>query len=273
MVVNRLMSTAISGLTRLGLSEYEAKAYTALLRENPLTAYEISKNSGIPSSKIYEVVKRLESRHMVQSIHGERSKMFIPTPPDEFIETFKTSMEDSLGAVRNELKGLKVGMDTSYTWHIKDYDGLVLKAKRMLDTAVQTILLSIWPSEIEVFENSIVKAENRGVRVVIIHYGATNLKSGQVYRHPVEDTIYAQKGVRGFTLIADSKEALISNISGQGTDAIWSMNEGFVMMTEDYLRHDIYIMKIVGRFDPLLKETFGPRYEKLRDIHKDEEVS
>ena len=49
MVVNSAMDTAISKLARLGFTNYEAKAYTALLKENPLTAYEIAKNSGIPS--------------------------------------------------------------------------------------------------------------------------------------------------------------------------------------------------------------------------------
>jgi sugar-specific transcriptional regulator TrmB len=272
MVVNKSMKVAISKLTQLGFSEYEAKAYIALLKENPLSAYEIAKNSSIPSSKVYEVVKRLESRQMVQSIHGERSRMFIPTSPDELIENFRTAMEDSLYAVKTELKSFKVGIDTSYTWHIKDYEGLILKAKRMLDTSQQTVLLSIWPPEIEAMVKSISDAETRGVRVAIVHYGTTNIKLGQLYRHPVEDTIYAQEGARGFTLVADSKEVLIAKIERKETEAIWSMNKGFVMMAEDYIRHDIYFMKTVERFDPLLKEKFGLRYEKLRDVYKDEEV-
>lgn len=272
MVVNKAMKTTIFKLTQLGLSEYEAKAYTALLKENPLTAYEISKNSGIPSSKIYEVIRRLESRQIVQSIHGERSRMFIPVSPDEFIENFRTATEESLLAVKTALSDFKVGTDTSYTWHIKDYDGLILKAKRMLDTSRQMILLSIWPAEIEILSKSISDAEDRGVKVAIVHYGATNVKFGQLYRHPVEDTIYAQKGSRGFTLVADSKEVLMGKIKGAETEAIWSMNEGFVIMAEDYIKHDIYVMKIVSRFDPLLRQKFGLRYEKLRDVHKDEEV-
>lgn len=265
------MKAAILKLTQLGFSEYEAKAYTALLRENPLTAYEIAKNSGVPSSKVYEVIKRLESRHMVQAIHGERSKMFIPTSPAEFIETLKRVMEDNLNAVKTELKDFKPGIDTTYTWHIKDYNGLILKAKRMLDTSQQSVLLSIWPSEIEALSESIRETENRGLKIAIVHYGATYIKTGQLYRHPIEDTIYAQKGVRGFTLVTDSKEALMGRIKEEETEAIWSMNESFVMIVEDYIRHDIYVMKIIGRFDPLLKERFGGRYEKLRDVHKDEE--
>ncbi len=266
------MKTVISKLLQLGISEYEAKAYIALLKEKPLTGYEIAKNSGIPTSKIYEVIKRLESKHMVQSIQGERARMFIPMPPEELIESFRASMEDSLYAVKDELKGFKAGIATSYTWHINDYEGLILKAKRMLDTSRDTILLSIWPEEIETLIKSISEAETRGVKIAIVHYGATNIKFGQIYRHPVEDTIYANGGARGVTLVADSKEVLMGKIENRKTEAVWSMNEGLVLMAEDYVKHDIYVMKIVGRFDPLLKEKFGLRYEKLRDIHRDEEL-
>ncbi len=267
------MDPVISRLKQIGLSEYEAKAYTALLRDNPLTAYEIAKKSGIPSSKVYEVVQRLESKRIAQSIHGERSKMYIPISPDEFIETFKRAMEDSLVEVKAELKGFKIKTDISYTWHIKDYEDLILKAKRMLVTCRGTVLLSLWPAELNALEKAISDAEIRGIKIALVHYGATNIKLGQLYRHPVEDTIYAHKGARSFTLLADSKEVLTGNIIGTRTEAIWSMNESLVMMAEDYIRHDIYVMKIVERFDPLLKEKFGSRYEKLRDVHSDEEVS
>ena len=267
------MKPAISKLTQLGLSEYEAKAYTALLKENPLTAYEIAKISGVPSSKVYEVIKKLETRHMVQSIHGERSRMYIPISPDEFVENFRAAVEDSLQAVKRELKSFKSGLDTTYTWHIKDYENLILKAKRMLDTSQQTILLSIWPAEITVLSKSVSNAEGRGVKIAIVHYGATNIKFGQIYRHPAEDTIFFQRGARGFTLVADSKEVLAGKIKDNETEAIWSMNESFVLMAEDYIKHDIYVMKIVERFDPLLREKFGLRYENLRHVYKDEEIS
>ena len=142
----------------------------------------------------------------------------------------------------------------------------------MLKTADKTILLSVWPSEINLLFDALCQAEERGVSVAIIHYGATNLKVGQVYQHPIEDTIYDKRDVRGFALIVDSKEALTGRVSGMRTEAIWSMNEGFVMMAEDYVRHDIYFIKTARRFAPLFQEKFGLRYEKLVDVYSDKEI-
>lgn len=272
MVVNIEMKTNISTLTRLGLTDYEARAYIALLRDNPLTAYEISKNSGIPSSKVYEVITKMESKQIVQSIHGERARMFIPTPPDEFIESFRTEMENNIYSVKTELKGFKATRATSYTWHISDYEGLIAKARRIIETTQKNMLLSTWRQEAKALIMSLNNAEKRGVKIAIIHYGAPNITCGQLYRHPVEDTRFSKEGIRGFSLVSDSKEALIGKIEGEETGAIWSMNEGFVMMTEEYIRHDIYLMKIVGRFDPSLRGKFGLKYEKLINVYDDEVI-
>jgi len=264
------MQQAVIKLKQLGFSEYEAKAYLSLVNENPLTAYELSKNSGIPSSKIYEVLNKLELRHIVQSIRGERSKMFIPVPPDEFVENFKTTVENKLHAVKSELFSCKTGFDSAYTWHIKNYEALIHRAKRMITTARENILLITWKEEMSELEEDLRKAANKDVKLAIMHYGYTDMKLRQIYIHPAEDTIYAEKSIRCLTLVADSREALNGKIDSKSTDAIWSMNSGFVTMAEDYIRHDIYLMKTVQRFAPQLRKKFGDRYEKLRDVFKDE---
>jgi sugar-specific transcriptional regulator TrmB len=210
-----MMKNIVSKLAHLGLSEYDARAYITLLRENPLTAYEIAKNSHIPSSKVYEVIKRLELKNIVQAVHGQRSRMYIPISTDEFIQNFRMVTEDNLHALKDELKNLKTGFDASYTWHMKDYESLLLKARRMLDTSLQTILLSIWPAEVGIISESLRNADSRGVQIAVVHYGPTNMKLGQVYRHPVEDTIFARSSSRGFNLVVDSKEVLIGRIDSR----------------------------------------------------------
>ncbi len=269
MVVNIVMDIAISKLTQLGYTENEAKAYTALVNENPLTAYEMAKNSGIPTSKIYEVVRKLEGKRMIQAVHGERSKIFIPVPPDEFILNYRSTMEDNLFTIKNELKEIKAGMDTSYTWHIKNHDGLISKALRMVNTARKTILLLTWPSEISFLLSALKEAESNEIKIAVVHYGPTKQKVGQVYIHPEENTLYSERGGRGFTIVVDSKEALNAKITDKKTEAIWSMNEGFVIMAESYIRHDIYQMKTMKRLDPVMRKVFGDAYEGMRDVFSD----
>jgi sugar-specific transcriptional regulator TrmB len=52
----------LPNLVKLGFSEYEAKAYIALLGKNPVSGYELAKQSGVPRSMIYEVAGKLTAR-------------------------------------------------------------------------------------------------------------------------------------------------------------------------------------------------------------------
>ncbi|HHU31388.1 MAG TPA: TrmB family transcriptional regulator, partial [Clostridia bacterium] len=46
-------------LAKIGFNLYDAKAYIALIQNPDISAYEISKISGVPQSKIYETMKRI----------------------------------------------------------------------------------------------------------------------------------------------------------------------------------------------------------------------
>ena len=47
-------------LEKIGMTSYEIKTYTSLLKGGELTASELSQKSGVPYSKIYEVLGSLE---------------------------------------------------------------------------------------------------------------------------------------------------------------------------------------------------------------------
>jgi hypothetical protein len=38
---------------------------------------------------------------------------------------------------------------------------------------------------------------------------------------------------------------------------------------EDYLKHDIYVQKIVGRFQDQLVQTYGRTFARWRDVFSD----
>jgi len=55
----------IAALIRLGFSQYEAQAYTALVGQQPMNGSEVSKRAGMPPSKVYETLARLEAKGAV----------------------------------------------------------------------------------------------------------------------------------------------------------------------------------------------------------------
>lgn len=267
MVVNNIHSK----LMEVGFSENEAKVYIALLTENPLTAYETAKRAGVPTSKVYEVVARLSERGAVFEVDHNEKRRYIPLPPDELIASHRTRVETTLNELKEGLNTLSSSRDLSFIRTIHDYGYLIDKARTIIENAEHTLLISICPREMELLYPVLSAAENRNVMIAVVHFGKLSKTVGKMYIHPIESTIFEEKGGQGLIVAADSKEVLFAKNSLNGTtEGIHSMSEGFVAMAEDFIRHDIYILKIVGHFDKSLLQVYGKGYSKLRNIYKDE---
>ena len=200
-------------------------------------------------------------------------KKYVPIPPEEFIDSRKSFFDETIRDLKENLPEVKKNEGVSFIWNVYEYDYLMDKAKRMIQNAKKEVMISLWRDEFAFLERGLKKIEANGVKVAIVHFGIPDKTIGQMYQHPIEDTLYEEKGGRGFTLVCDGNTALVGTVmNGFDVEGAWSHNLGFVTLAEDYIKHDVYVMKIIKRFDPRLKSTFGKNYFHLRNIfdNKDE---
>lgn len=267
-------------LMELGFTEYEARTYIALLETNPVTAYEAAKKAGIPTSKIYEVLDRLEAKGIVQAFEDGERRKFVPLDPGQFLDAQSVRLNGTIGDLRTGLEAIGSKQPVSLIWNVRDYRSLSDYLKTIIDSAKANLLVSAWPEEITAISGELKAAVARGVRVAIVLFGDPSAiahsagagEIGIVYPHPIGYTLYAEKGGRGITAVADGAQAIVATISGPGdVEGAWSRNGGFVALAEDCVKHDIYVMKIVERFDGELIAKFGTGYGRLRDVYTDTE--
>ena len=114
-------------------------------------------------------------------------------------------------------------------------------------------------------------AEARGVNIALVHFGEPSTKIGATYHHPVQETLYAEKGGRGLTVVVDGAQVVIANFQSNGEiDGAWSKNKSFVTVAEDYVKHDVYITKVTRFLGPEVVKRFGENYDRLRDVFNSE---
>ena len=93
----------VGALQRLGFTEYEARAYVALVRRSPLNGYELAKASGIPRANVYGVLERLEDRRAVVRVDESGGTRYAPVPPAELLHRlgaeFRQVTEDTREAL------------------------------------------------------------------------------------------------------------------------------------------------------------------------------
>lgn len=88
-------------LTDLGLTNYEERCYTTLLKRGTLAARDLSRLSGVPYGRIYEVLRSLESKGIIGSTGG-RPQKFFATPPDVAVNKLVESKSQELEKLRKD---------------------------------------------------------------------------------------------------------------------------------------------------------------------------
>ncbi|WP_123535511.1 TrmB family transcriptional regulator [Halosimplex salinum] len=73
-------------LRDMGLSEYEARAYRALLEAGPTTAKDLSRASDVPMGRIYDVLNSLETQRLARSQSASRPKKYVAVESDTALD-------------------------------------------------------------------------------------------------------------------------------------------------------------------------------------------
>jgi sugar-specific transcriptional regulator TrmB len=252
------MKNILTHLQHLNFSQYESMAYLALLRQGEVTGYELSKNSGIPDSKIYAVLNKLIEKDVILAIDSEPVK-YTPIPPDDIIARIKgdyLNTFDSLSQGLNEIYKNDQTPD-QYIWNLSGRQEIMRRIIEFIDRSKRSLYLSVWDEEVAEIKESLIKAHERGVMMSIVHYGKTHLGVGQEYRHGREHQIRQQRGARRIALEVDEEKVVLAHFVDNGdSNALWTNNTGFVLLAKDYIIHDIYTIRMAEKFGNEAIEIF-----------------
>ncbi|MBT5702368.1 MAG: helix-turn-helix domain-containing protein [Pseudomonadales bacterium] len=263
---------ACEQLKSLGFTTNEAKSYLALLQCQPATAYEIAKTAGLPTSKIYETVARLVSRAVLLASEDETgTQQYYALNPSDLMQSIRNNIIKDTEQLLPELQKVPTNIQSNLIWPLLNSNQVERRTLEIINQATTSILVSLWPEELDWCEESLVDAEARGVNIALVHFGEPSTKIGATYHHPVQETLYAEKGGRGLTVVVDGAQVVIANFQSNGEiDGAWSKNKSFVTVAEDYVKHDVYITKVTRFLGPEVVKRFGENYDRLRDVFNSE---
>jgi sugar-specific transcriptional regulator TrmB len=140
------MESVVEKLQRVGLTEYEAKAYLALLNTHLSTATKTSEKSGVPRTKIYQVLESLERKGWTRIYSGvpllfkavEPLRIFEKVKEDyaEFLESVQATLKDEVNNMKEKfvvkkfdvgLEGLKAEIKKAKTVEISNATSAFIK--------------------------------------------------------------------------------------------------------------------------------------------------
>lgn len=203
-MVNKVKNSKTTrALRTLGLTDYEAKAYICLVEKGLLNAGDISKLTEIPHSKVYEVLRRLEKRRLVE-VQKCRPMIFRalePTTALDRLETEskkklekefherKTSLESDFEQRMIEVtqaqkraseelenvfeKSAAVELSEDAVWTIRGADNLSAEAKDIVTNANIEVRLMFPNDDFSAIGEAVKIASSRGVKVQLLVHDLT----------------------------------------------------------------------------------------------------
>jgi len=252
------MKKIIQSLQNINFTQYESKAYLSLLKQDQVSGYELAKNSGIPASKIYQVLNKLLAKEVVVALDTEPVK-YSPIPPDQVMSRFRNDYLQNIDTLKSSLDDVynKHQHTDNYLWNITGREPILNRVNQFIDKANTSIHLSVWDEEVEEIRDNLALAAKRGIMLHIVHFGNIRLGFGNEYRHGREHLIRQERGARRIALEVDEERVILGHFLEDGSsNAAWTTNKGLVLLAKDYIIHDIYTIRIAEKFGDAANQIF-----------------
>jgi sugar-specific transcriptional regulator TrmB len=227
-------------LVNIGLSDYAIHAYLSLLQHHPVNGSQLSKQSGIPRARIYDLLRTLKKRGFV----AEAGKgIFVPLPPDELIKQLRRDYEEDLDRFEDLAREAQTPADHDFIWTVTGYQRVMDKAREMIDAAQTEIYIRLFPQEAETLIRALKKAEKRAVQVKCIFMEPFPRTFAIQVIHPQHEVVERNLGGRSFDLVVDKEEFIGGMFTTENIEECrinWGRNRWFVTAGRDSLRHDFF---------------------------------
>ncbi|NRD77744.1 TrmB family transcriptional regulator [Bacillus sp. BRMEA1] len=245
------MDDIIKELQKLGFSQYECKAYINLLKNSPVTGYEVSKRSGVPRSMIYEVLGKLLDKGAIYTVPSEPVK-YVPLPAEELIKRLRKNFDESFHFLEKSLNKLENERDTDVIWRLKSDEHVMAEIMDMINKAEEEVWMSIWNPQASSVKELIEQRVQEGIKVFSMLFADPDHKLGVTFHHNYMAPEITEKrmGGRLTIIVRDNEEVLIAQFAPNTTSwAVKTTDPALVLVAIEYIRHDIAfgeLTKIVG---------------------------
>lgn len=258
-----------SKLTEFGFSQYEASCYLALLAHHPSNGSQLSRQSGIARSRIYDVLRNLTRKDLAFEVEPGR---YVPLPPEELVKRLRRRFETDLPQLEKELNALAKDFNYEYILTIRGVGAVFRKAAEIIDAAHKELYVRLFPRAGKYLNDHLIDAQNRGVGIRYIAMGRVAHTFDIQIEHPSIEKLPRKIGGSSIDIIADKSEAL-AGVFEKGKEEtspiIWTCNQGFVTANRDSLRHDFYHYFLNKTYDQ--KQTLTDEEKQIYQFIKADE--
>ncbi len=190
-------------LGRVGLTQYEARAYIALVGRGLGDASAIAQSAGIPRTSAYKVLESLADKGYAKATGG-KPILFRPTPPLDVAENLKGAIQEVFEALAELHREVAEHGEPQLVYLLSGRDKVLAKITELLDQSTRSFILTT-PRLAEIreeLEKKVQHALKRGVAVTFV--------TAPLQRTPEGVQYVSRENLMATEVLADDQHALLA---------------------------------------------------------------
>jgi sugar-specific transcriptional regulator TrmB len=150
---------------RFNLGEYEIEAYLAVLEHGQLTASEIADRTDIPQPRVYDTVRSLSDRGLVE-LRESRPMKIVAVDPEDAFGSIQTSLTELVSEL--EARYTAPARDTEAVTLVKSRSTILRYVEEIIETAEYELVLSLTPDLLRRFRDDLARQIDAGVSIDLL---------------------------------------------------------------------------------------------------------
>ncbi|GAB3418088.1 transcriptional regulator TrmB [Haloparvum alkalitolerans] len=150
---------------RFNLGEYEIDAYLAVLEHGELTASEIADRTDIPQPRVYDTVRSLSDRGLVE-LRESRPMKIVAVDPDDAFGEIQTSFDQLVDEL--EARYTAPARETEAVSLVKSRSTILRYLEEVIESAEYELAVSLTPDLLRRFEDLLAAKVDDGVSVELL---------------------------------------------------------------------------------------------------------
>lgn len=246
-----LSDKARKAMESLGLTDYEIRVYVSLLNDGTMTAQELSEKSGVPYSKIYEVVGRLEEKGWLDSDSSSRPTKFYPKSPSTALEAMRMRIENQVkeneSILIQELMSVyeKSGAkEKPEIWVLRGMFNIAAKVKEIIQNCEKELLLAlpaVAESVAKPLQPTLRALSEKGVKITVLASESATMDTVKALSRIGE--VRLKNSMFGGGVISDGRQVVIllgaekTATNNYEPLAIWAEHTGLANFAKEYFQY------------------------------------
>jgi len=150
---------------RFNLGEYEIEAYLAVLEHGQLTASDIADRTDIPQPRVYDTVRSLSDRGLVE-LRESRPMQIVAVDPEDAFGNIQTSLTELVTEL--EARYTAPARETEAVTLVKSRSTIIRYVEEIVESADYELVLSLTPELLSRFRDDLAAAIDDGVSIDLL---------------------------------------------------------------------------------------------------------